>query len=211
MDDSASPMANTPEALSVEKAPLRKAMRKARAGMSVDARTVASAAIRERLTALPVFQRAGGVHCFLSLPEEVDTAPIIAASAEAGKRTFVPYVDSAAGRLGHTPWCPGQPLETGAFSLQEPPPGARTPVAWQWIELVLVPGLAFDRDGGRLGFGKGYYDAFLAMLAAGPRPPATVGLAFSQQIVPAVPMTVRDVRGQLIVTERETIIPEPAP
>jgi 5-formyltetrahydrofolate cyclo-ligase len=206
---------------------LRQIVVERRAAMGASARTEASRRILERVLALPEFQRARGVHCFLSFPEEVDTAPIFLACAAAGKATFIPYQIRADRRLGCVRWKPGEPLAEGPFGVPEPPPEQRKDTDLDAIDLVLTPGAAFDRNAQRLGYGLGYYDGFLRSLADrhGPegwtvapgtengrigRPPA-IALAFGVQVVDTVPVEPWDIRLTGVVTESETIRPTLAP
>jgi len=133
--------------------------------MGEPARRVASRRIVARVLARPEFEAARGVHCFISLPGEVDTAAIFAACAAAGKATYVPYQIRAERRLGCSRWTAGEPLREGPFGVLEPPPERRQPADLGGIDLVLVPGAAFDRGIDRLGYGMGYYDSFLRTLA----------------------------------------------
>jgi 5-formyltetrahydrofolate cyclo-ligase len=204
---------------------LRRRVLARRAALSPGERAAASARILTQLLDLPAFQQARGVHAFVSFPDEVDTAPLLRACAGAGKAIFLPYQVPARDRLGCARWDPRQPLVPGPFGTQEPPMESRGAVDLSAIDLVLVPGVAFDRRGGRLGYGKGYYDRFLTDLmqahgrpntsppiplplgggggreAAGGEVPALVALAFSVQIVEAVPLNAWDVRIPLLLTE----------
>lgn len=212
MPESASTAAARSPALREAKRALRAAVVERRTALGEPARQEASRRIAEHVLALPEFIRARGVHCFLSFPEEVDTAPLFAACAAAGKDTFIPYQIRSERRLGCTRWRPGDPVAEGPFGVREPPPDRREPADLSRIDLVLVPGAAFDRQGNRLGYGMGYYDGFLRSLAerhgaagwAAPgwiaRPPA-IALAFAVQVVDAVPTEPWDVRLSGIVTE----------
>ncbi len=203
------PKAEAMETIQGEKAGLRRRMRHARESMGQAERERASAAILRNLLACPAFQEARGVHCYLSLLGEVDTAGIFAACAELGKKTWIPFVDRsphpARSRLGWAPWRPGDPLVTGELGVPEPLPEVReTGPPPETIDLVLAPGLAFDRRGGRLGYGKGYYDDFLARLLRREKSrgrPLLAGLAFALQIAAFVPMTARDIPMNWIVHE----------
>ena len=155
----------------------------------------------EHLERLSVFRQAGGVHCFIGLPGEVDTGPIFTLCLALRKRTYVPIQLPEEHRLDVAAWRPGDPLAPGPFSVPEPPPGQGTPVDRSGIDLVLAPGLAFDRHGGRLGYGRGYYDGFLAAMAAEGLHPFVIGLAFSFQIVEEVPMGSRDFPINGVLTE----------
>ncbi len=204
---------------------LREAVVERRTAMGAATRTEASRRILERVLELPEFRRARGVHCFLSFPEEVDTAPIFAACVAAGKRTFVPYQIRAERRLGCVRWKPGDPVAEGPFGVPEPPPELRQDADLGEIDLVLVPGAAFDRSAQRLGYGLGYYDGFLRALAdrqgaegwwAAPssenrwiRKPPAIALAFAVQVVETVPVEPWDIRLTGVITEAEVIRPAP--
>lgn len=191
---------------------LRKRVLARRDALSPGERAAASAKIRERVLALPEFRDAKGVHGFVSFVEEVDTAPIMAACAAAGKAIYLPYINEARDRIGCALWGPEDSLVPGPFGTQEPPPASRGPVDLAAIDLVLMPGVAFDRRGGRLGYGKAYYDHFLAEVAAKRGSmPDLVALAFSAQIVEAVPLNAWDVRIPQIATERELIVSRDVP
>ncbi len=191
-----------------------------RAALSGAARAAASRRILERLEELPEFRDARGVHCFVSLEGEVDTEPIFSACWAAGKETFVPVQFPKLGMLGTEQRRPGDAMVRGPFGVPEPPPHqGRThelkEVVLGRIDLVLMPGVAFDRRGNRLGYGKGYYDKFLAVFTKKgvngidlnvPRRVAMgIGLAFGVQIVKAVPSDPWDLPVKTIVTEQEVI------
>jgi 5-formyltetrahydrofolate cyclo-ligase len=91
-------------------------------------------------------------------------------------------------------------LRRGPFGILEP--RSRTAVRPEEIDFIVVPGLAFDRQGGRLGFGKGYYDRFLSQV---PAATSVCGVAFGLQIVPYVPQLSHDFCMSWIVTEQEII------
>jgi 5-formyltetrahydrofolate cyclo-ligase len=200
-----------------EKRALRREMLARLRALPPEIRALASAAIHARLFALDAFQRARGVHCFLSLPEEVDTAPVLERCRETGKAVFVPFQIPDAGRLGVARWSPRIALTEGPFGVREPAPPAQDEAEWTEIDLVIVPGVAFDRAGGRLGRGRGYYDGFLAALAERKgwalAPPAArnqglrwVALVFGVQIVSRVPSDSWDVPMDAILTENEEIL-----
>ena len=163
-----------------------------------------SAAIAARVAGLPEFGSARIVAVFVGVRSEVATLDLIAHALREGKRVAVPVVGGAdlrlvaiegAGELGPAP-----------FGLLEPVAGVRSDPARQVrpdeVDLFLVPGLAFDRRGGRLGHGKGYYDRLLR----GARPASRrVALAFECQVVDAVPMTARDVPMHMLVTEARVL------
>lgn len=188
------------------KSALRKKMLRRRSGLSPLDRESASRKIAGHLERLSLFRQAGGVHCFIGLPGEVDSGPIFTLCQALGKRTFVPIQVPGEQRLEVAAWEPGDPLVPAHFSVLEPPPGGNfsgdgTPVKRSAIDLVLAPGLAFDEQGGRLGYGRGYYDGFLAAMAEEGFHPVVIGLAFSFQLVERVPIGPRDFPVNGVLTE----------
>ena len=216
MPESAPPAGSAPSPVRDAKRALRNRVVAARAAMGEPARVAASRRITEIVTALPEFRAAQGVHCFLSLPGEIDTSALFAACAAAGKMTFVPIQIKAERRLECVAWQPGDPIVEGPFGVREPPPERCIPADLGSIDLVLAPGAAFDRKGHRLGYGMGYYDGFLKTLAdrhgaagwSAPGQiarPAVMGLAFAVQIVESIPLDPWDVRLPAIATEEGLI------
>ena len=160
-----------------------------------------NATIARHVCAMPAFQDSQTVMLYMALPQEVQTAAILAESRAQGKRVTVPVVkpfglvaaELPAGQLQFQP---------GPFGIPEPVVSTAA-IPPEDIDCVMVPGIAFDRRGTRLGFGKGYYDRFLCRL------PATThvcGLAFSLQIVEHVPNMPHDVRMQSLVTEQGVLL-----
>lgn len=166
----------------------------------------------ERVAALPVYQAACVIHCYLPIRSEVDTTPLISHALAHGKRVVVPVVQPGTGDLAHT-WLNSlaeDDMQPGIFGTLQP----RTlcPVTSAEWDLVLVPLLAFDRGGYRLGYGKGFYDRLLTM-----SPVPSVGLAFAiQEATEGLPHEGHDIPLEMIVTEHErimvpTITPSPHP
>jgi 5-formyltetrahydrofolate cyclo-ligase len=160
-----------------------------------------SAAIVELVMALPDYSAAAAIHCFLPIRSEVDTRPLVLAAMAAGKAVAVPVV-GADGVLAHS-WITG--LDTTAFARGQL--GTARPHILSLAQpgewgLTIVPLLAFDRSGYRLGYGKGHYDRLLAE-GVGP----TVGVAFACQEEPELPREAHDRPLAMIVTEAELIVP----
>ena len=133
---------------------------------------------------------------YLALPQEVQTTRIIAQARVWQKRVAVPVVQGNSLAAVELPDDPAQ-LQRGRFGILEPS-GTQVVIPPEEIDCVMVPGVAFDYRGGRLGFGKGYYDRFLSRLPTTYR----CGLAFGIQVVPYVPQTSHDVCMHGIVTEQ---------
>jgi 5-formyltetrahydrofolate cyclo-ligase len=186
------------------KAELRRSMRQRRAQFAAEAGAEASRAATDR--ALAILQPSPGdaIAAFLSLPGEIDTAPVIAAIAAAGGDVLLPRMVARGAPLAFHRWHPGQPLETASMGVRQPlPDSPRTDPS-----RLVVPLLAFDRRGYRLGYGGGFYDRTLARLRASGRVLA-VGFAFDVQELPEVPHGRYDEALDVIVTETRTILVRP--
>lgn len=135
------------------------------------------------------------------LDGEIDPRPLMAALAGLGHRLALPVVAERGGLLEFRRWSPGEALEPGPHGTRHPPAQAGTvaPAA------LLVPLLAFDRRGFRLGYGGGYYDRTLAELRRGGSILA-VGLAFAAQEVERVPADPWDMPLDLVATEQGVIV-----
>ena len=155
----------------LEKAALRRVLLAKREGLPH--REAKSREIRRQVLELPQFHRAKALLLYLSMGSEVDTWGIFEQALAAGKEVFAPRCLDKQGHMAFHRVDSREDLVAGAFGLLEPDP-ARCPF-WQGESgaLCLVPGLAFDEEGFRLGYGKGYYDCFLAA-----QPVRTVGLCF---------------------------------
>jgi 5-formyltetrahydrofolate cyclo-ligase len=159
-----------------------------------------STAIAEHVMALAPFRLSQTLMVYLALAQEVQTWRLIEEARQQRKRVAVPVVQGSTLVAVELPTDAAR-LQRGAYGILEPR-CPRTVVHPEDIDCVLVPGLAFDRQGGRVGFGRGYYDRFLYQL------PATTcycGLAFSLQIVSYVPRMPYDVCMHYVVTEEESI------
>ena len=136
------------------------------------------------------------VSAYWPLPGEIDPRPLMVELAARGARLALPVIVARGSPLIFRAWQAGDALEPRAFGLMEPSESAPVHVP----DILLVPLLAIDPDGNRLGFGKGYYDRTLAGLRAAGAPLA-VGLAYAAQMVVAVPVDEFDQPLDWIVTE----------
>ncbi|MCL6607436.1 MAG: 5-formyltetrahydrofolate cyclo-ligase [Geminicoccaceae bacterium] len=189
------------------KAALRAQMRALRKARGPAERGPAGQAVAARLAELLRELPTGPVAIFHALPEEIDTAPAIARIAATGRSVVLPRQAGRARPLDFHAFRPGDPLMPGPFGVLEP-----IAVAPRLEPAVLfVPVLAFDRRGGRLGYGAGFYDRTIAELKARGAAPPVIGLAFAFQEVAEVPLGPSDARLDAIVTECELIrVGEPA-
>ena len=136
---------------------------------------------------------------------EIDVRPLMAALAARGHGLALPVVRGRGLGLAFRAWAPGAVLVPGHFGIPTPPPDAPAVVP----RVLLVPLLAFDRAGTRLGHGAGYYDLTLAALRAA-APVLAIGTAYAAQEVAAVPRAAHDQPLDAILTEAGVITPRTA-
>jgi len=170
----------------------------------------ASQQIIVNLQQLDVYRSAAAVHVYVNLPGEVQTQTLLTQLLASGRRVYVPYC-VAGNRLQLFHLKNQSELTPGAYGILEPTAELQADAARRGdaaeLDLIIVPGVAFDRSGGRLGRGKGYYDRLLATR----RSDATVAaLAFDCQLVPQVPVSTHDQPMSLIVTETTVVAPHAA-
>ena len=190
---------NAQESLGRAKSVMRLEIRAARRALSAEQRSAASAEIAARVLALPEVVGARSVMVYGASPEEADPAPLEDALRERGIRVAYPRIIDSSRMAIH--WVAGRPeLEVGPFGLLQPPSSAPEAPLSQ-LDAIVVPGVAFDLAGNRLGFGGGYYDLLLAESGA----PFTVGIAYEEQLVGLVPHDQRDRPVDALVTPARTV------
>jgi 5-formyltetrahydrofolate cyclo-ligase len=170
-----------------------------RDALPADARKAAAEAIAMRkfpLAIMPGMIVSG----FMPLTNEFDPQPLMRKLTEKSARLALPVLVGRGKPLIMREWSFGEPLSAGVWGIREPEPEA----AEVEPDILLVPLLAFDRAGSRIGYGGGYYDRTIAQLR-GRKAVVAVGLAFAAQEVSAVPITQGDERLNLVLTEREVI------
>ena len=182
------------------KAALRKTVRDGRAGLARDAAADAAMRLTDNLFAAGMPGPATVVSGYWPSRDEIDCRPLLERLNSGGCLCALPVVTGPGRPLSFRRWSPGEPLEPGAHGIPVPAVEARLVAP----SLLLVPLLAFDRAGYRLGYGGGYYDRTLARLRAGGTICA-IGLAYSGQEVAAVPHDETDAPLDRIVTEAEAI------
>ena len=185
------------------KAALRTSMLASRAGLSTAQRTSSTAAINACLLGLPALPSAVTVSGYVGFDTEIDTLPFLATVLAQGKRLLLPrVVDAGSHERRHLVLHQVGDLERdtrpGRWGIREPDPALCPAVDPLAVDLILLPGVAFDLRGGRLGYGAGFYDRLLPALRPGC---LRVAAAFSIQVVPRVPLEAHDQRVQCLVTE----------
>lgn len=182
-------------ALPADKAGLRRHFLALRDAVPADRRAGWSAAIRDRLAALPALDEARTVFCFVSIGPEVDTRPLIDRLHASGRTVLVPCIVDRTTMLAceFRGW---EALVTGRMNIPSPDPA--TAVAWPGtVDAVVTPGLAFTPAGDRLGYGAGFYDRWFARHPDARR----IAVGFECQVTPALPVSAQDVPVEWLVTQ----------
>jgi len=188
------------------KTELRKEYLDKRKALTPTERSRDSAIIRHRILRCPAWQDAGTIGIYVSFGSEVDTHKLIAEALQRRKRVVVPWINPETQEMAFSELSDLADLAPGFYqTILEPSREVRTAVDPTEIEVALVPGVAFDRLGGRLGMGGGYFDRLLPRMTHAVR----LGLAFGAQISETpLPVENHDARMRAIVTESEIIEPE---
>jgi 5-formyltetrahydrofolate cyclo-ligase len=178
---------------------IRHAVLEERDALASDVRDRFAAQVADRFVTLPEIRRANAVMVFSSFGSEVPTGPLMERLRDLGVVVALPRIEAA--DLVPVPYAPGDPVRPTTFGALEPlAPEGIDPAT---LDVVGVPGVAFDRRGHRIGYGGGYYDRFLRGLLG-----FTVGIAYGLQVLDGeLPAGGFDLRVQAIVTEAETIRP----
>lgn len=184
------------------KAHLRREIRALLKHKTPEERAAASAQARQLLEKQSIWQRAGTIFFYAPMPEELDIWPLVSDSLAAGKVCCLPRFDAATNRyLACQVDNLGEGIEHGNFGIREPR-GDCVAVPLNRLDLTLVPGVAFDSRGRRLGRGKGFYDQLLADVRG-----TTCGVAFDEQIVAEIPIEPHDIHLNCILTPTRWIQP----
>ncbi|WNR43900.1 5-formyltetrahydrofolate cyclo-ligase [Paenibacillus roseipurpureus] len=143
---------------------------------------------------------------YMPFRSEPDVAPLMEWCWEQGIRVLIPKVVGDTKTMNLHIITRYEDLESGAYGIREPRNDVPIEQDLSTISMIVVPGLAFDMDFGRLGYGGGYYDRFMQLFAArGLKRPFAVAAAFDQQLIPAVPSSWHDFRVDGIVTESKMV------
>jgi 5-formyltetrahydrofolate cyclo-ligase len=182
------------------KADLRRISLAKRDALPAETRAAAAEAVAAR--PFPVqFAPGTVISAYSPMRSEISPVPLMRKLADAGARLALPVVVGRGKPLVMREWAFGQPLGSGVWGIREPLPDA--PEAWP--DVMIVPLAAFDRKGHRIGYGAGYYDMTINRLRVLNRDLITIGLAYASQHVAVVPITPRDARLDLMLTEQEVI------
>ncbi len=182
---------------SEQKRILRRKVKKIREGLSIQSIEQMSNVISDKIRTLVEFENADAVFLYMDLPGEVQMRRLTEICLKARKRVAVPRIEGrqmhfyGIESFGH--------LVTGRMNILEPDPDYCPCMDKEENALMVLPGLAFDRALHRVGYGGGFYDRYLSEH----RKHCTVAAAFECQIFDAVPFDERDIRPQMLVTEKE--------
>ena len=152
-------------------------------GQKEEVRLSKSRVILEKVTALPVFKNARTILCYASFRGEVDTFALMQRAMALKKRVALPLVRKEEQHIVPMLIKSLTELRPGPYGIQEPSDLPENRLNAEELDLVVVPGVAFDRCNNRLGRGAGYYDRFLSEL---PVTTPTIGLAYDLQVVDAI-------------------------
>jgi 5-formyltetrahydrofolate cyclo-ligase len=186
----------------LNKVEIRKLIYSKREAQTSEECRLRSRAIQTRLFNKEEFRRSKTVHFYINLTDEVETREMIGRAFEMGKRVVVPYLKEELDEIGISEIKDmKRDIQKNRFGFEEPFGPYLRPIDPSNVELWIVPGVAFDLTGNRIGYGKGYYDRLLRF----PGKKILVGLAFDFQLVESIPNEGHDVKMNWIVTEYRTI------
>lgn len=199
-------MTHEKESIALAKQQLRQHLREIQRSLDSQWIAQASQSIQRRIKQLPEYQSAHAIMSYVSMGKEVATHQLLTAILEDGKIAVIPWCEGDDLRLFR--FASFEELQPGPLGILEPQLELRSRgdklFLPQDLDLILTPGLGFDRNGNRLGRGRGYYDRFLKIV---PQDAVRVGLCFECQLVEAVPVSSNDEPMDLIITEYETYRP----
>ncbi len=141
-----------------------------------------------------IYKNAGTIMLYLPLGNEIDTSKILKTAFADGKRCILPVTDQKTGVITPCEVDEGTEFKKGAFSVLEPI--EKKIVEKELIDVFLVPGIAFDKKGARVGFGKGCYDRLLCDISA-----IKIGYCYDFQICDEIPSEGHDIKMDFLITE----------
>lgn len=186
---------------------LRQSIIAARQKMAAVERAELSRVITLRILDLPSYRDAACVLGYMSFGAEFSTNAWLQQALQDGKQVLLPRVNSGTRQLELYRVSDLQhDLAPGAWDIPEPLAARCVRVdALEQVDFILLPGVAFARDGSRLGYGGGFYDKLLARINQGQGRPALVAAAFSMQLATDIPQEATDRKVEWLLTENEVI------
>ena len=158
-------------------------------------------ALERNLFSLPVFSSARTLLLYASMRDEVPTHGLIASLLTAGRRVALPITHEKDKSLTLACLSSIDDLQPAKYGVPEPAAGRRQACPSSSIDVALIPGLAFDMQGHRLGHGLGYYDRFLPSFSC-----PLIGLAYDAQITPRLPREAHDHPVDFVVSEKRVVV-----
>jgi len=187
----------------VEKEQFRRYILRLRDRQSVRDIEQKSMEIMDQVLHLHEYVRARGIACYVSKDSEVDTGPLIRKALDSKRRVLVPVVKKGDIDLFFSEIKDlGKELAPGSFDIPEPKPEYLRPESLDAVDVLLVPAIVWDKEGYRLGWGRGYFDRVLKML---PEHVRSIGLSFNLQFVSRVPRDQFDLPVNTVVTESRVV------
>lgn len=181
---------------------IRKEVIKKRDSIDLEKKQEKDRLIMDKVFSLPHFKRARTVFYFASFRSEVSTSSQIEEALRMGKRIILPKVDRIDKRLRLYEIYNTGEIKPGFMGIPEPDVPSERERDINDADLVIMPGVAFDLKGNRLGYGAGYYDKLLSTLE---KEIPLVAIAYEEQIVDSLPSESHDVRVDMIVTDKRII------
>lgn len=183
---------------------IRKEMAKQRDSLTKEQVNYLSQKIISTLIKLPVFKKSQNIMLYLSFGNEVDTFKLIELCKEQGKKVIVPFCVKEGRQIIPTEITSvEEDLVRSKFGYLEPKKELVKPVDTQEIDLIILPGLAFDRSCYRISYGGGYYDRFLGKLNF---TIPTIGLVYDFQIMDLAPVEEHDIPVDYVITDKRIIV-----
>ncbi len=190
------------EAIRLEKRTLRRHLRALRRDLNTDARRVWDRVLCEQILTLPCYEKAQILLAYYPIADEPDLRPVVAHALAVGKTVAFPVCDPETCTMCFRAVRSLDELSVGTYGICEPTETCPEILDFSGA-LCLVPALAFDRRGFRIGYGKGYYDRFLAM-----HPTDTIGATYSALVVDSLPCEPTDCAVSTLLTERGILLPD---
>ena len=184
-----------------DKATVRQEILARRDALDPEAVQCKSALIAGNLERLEEYPNAAAVLFYLSKNNEVQTDGMITAAYRSGKKVYVPVTGPGELKISELPGLDIE-FDLGPYGIREPTQKFLKFVSPAVLDLVILPGVAFDARGGRVGYGKGYFDRLLGRLSANA---VRVGVAYEFQVLETVPQSGTDITVQKIVTENSIL------
>ncbi|MCZ0754619.1 5-formyltetrahydrofolate cyclo-ligase [Anoxybacillus sp. J5B_2022] len=184
-----------------EKQRIREQMKARLHELTVEEKRAYEEQMVRNLYALPLWQEAQTVALTIAKRHEINTIPMIENAWQTGKTVCVPKCDPATKTMTFRAIRSFAQLETVYFGLQEPIEALTDEVKPAAIDLMVVPGICFSKDGYRIGYGGGYYDRYLQQVKK-----PTISLAYAFQVVDHLPTEPHDLPVDIIITNEKVIV-----